>query len=428
MFLTKSSTPVIGWFAVVLGFIMNLIFNAQSAVGNENIGLCIILFTIIIYMLMTPLTIQQQKFSKLQTKMSPELQAIQKKYKGKNSDQAAMQRMNEETQAVYAKYGVNPMGSCLQMLIQLPLLFALYRVIWNIPAYVDKVKSVFIPLSNKLMETAGAEEFLAEASKTAAVSFKEMNTNTIIDVLYKFKPANWAAITEKFPDLSDTISTAQTSIDRMNNFLGMNIADSPLNIVRSAFTNRQFLLLIGAIAIPVLAGVTQWINTKLMTGSNDNQNQEGGSMADSMKMMNTMMPIMSMVFCLTLPVGMGIYWIAGAVVRSVQQVVINRRIDAIDVDELVKQNLEKLNKKRAKQGLPPEKMNNNARMSTRNINVESNKTGKSSMKEKLMEEAARAKDIPEGGSASAGTSAPKKGSLAARANMVKEYNERHQKK
>ncbi len=428
MFLTKSSTPVIGWFAVVLGFIMNLIFNAQSAVGNENIGLCIILFTIIIYMLMTPLTIQQQKFSKLQTKMSPELQAIQKKYKGKNSDQAAMQRMNEETQAVYAKYGVNPMGSCLQMLIQLPLLFALYRVIWNIPAYVDKVKSVFIPLSNKLMETAGAEEFLAEASKTAAVSFKEMNTNTIIDVLYKFKPANWAAITEKFPDLSDTISTAQTSIDRMNNFLGMNIADSPLNIVRSAFTNRQFLLLIGAIAIPVLAGVTQWINTKLMTGSNDNQNQEGGSMADSMKMMNTMMPIMSMVFCLTLPVGMGIYWIAGAVVRSVQQVVINRRIDAIDVDELVKQNLEKLNKKRAKQGLPPEKMNNNARMSTRNINVESNKTGKSSMKEKLMEEAARAKDIPEGGSASGSTSAPKKGSLAARANMVKEYNERHQKK
>ena len=428
MFLTKSSTPVIGWFAVVLGFIMNLIFNAQSAVGNENIGLCIILFTIIIYMLMTPLTIQQQKFSKLQTKMSPELQAIQKKYKGKNSDQAAMQRMNEETQAVYAKYGVNPMGSCLQMLIQLPLLFALYRVIWNIPAYVDKVKSVFIPLSNKLMETAGAEEFLAEASKTAAVSFKEMNTNTIIDVLYKFKPANWAAITEKFPDLSDTISTAQTSIDRMNNFLGMNIADSPLNIVRSAFTNRQFLLLIGAIAIPVLAGVTQWINTKLMTGSNDNQNQEGGSMADSMKMMNTMMPIMSMVFCLTLPVGMGIYWIAGAVVRSVQQVVINRRIDAIDVDELVKQNLEKLNKKRAKQGLPPEKMNNNARMSTRNINVESNKTGKSSMKEKLMEEAARAKDIPEGGSASGSTSAPKKGSLAARANMVKEYNDRHQKK
>ena len=428
MFLTKSRTPVIGWFAVALGFIMNLIFNAQSAIGIENIGLCIILFTIIIYMLMMPLTIQQQKFSKLQAKMSPELQAIQKKYKGKNSDQAAMQRMNEETQAIYAKYGVNPMGSCLQMLIQLPLLFALYRVIWNIPAYVDKVKNVFIPLATKLLDASGAEAFLSEASKSAAVSFKEMNLNTVIDVLYKFKPANWAALSDKFPDMSDLISNTQTSIDRMNNFLGLNIADSPFNIMKSAFFNRQILLLIGAVSIPVLAALTQWLNTKLMTGTNDNQNQEGGSMADSMKMMNTMMPIMSLVFCLTLPVGMGIYWIAGAVVRSVQQVMINRRIDSIDVDELVKQNLEKMNQKRAKQGLPPEKMNNNARISTRNINVESNKTGKSSMKARLMEEAAKAKDIPESSSSSGSSTAPKKGSLAAKANMVKEYNDRHQKK
>ena len=257
MFLTKSRTPVIGWFAVVLGFIMNLIFNAQSAIGIENIGLCIILFTIIIYMLMMPLTIQQQKFSKLQAKMSPELQAVQKKYKGKNSDQAAMQRMNEETQAIYAKYGVNPMGSCLQMLIQLPLLFALYRVIWNIPAYVDKVKNVFIPLATKLLDASGAEAFLSEASKSAAVSFKEMNLNTVIDVLYKFKPANWAALSDKFPDMSDLISNTQTSIDRMNNFLGLNIADSPFNIMKSAFFNRQILVLIGDVSIPVLAALPQ---------------------------------------------------------------------------------------------------------------------------------------------------------------------------
>ena len=78
MFLTKSSTPVIGWCAALLGFIMNGIFIAQSAIGLDNIGLCIILFTIVIYLLMTPLTIQQQKFSRLSSKMNPELQAIQK--------------------------------------------------------------------------------------------------------------------------------------------------------------------------------------------------------------------------------------------------------------------------------------------------------------------------------------------------------------
>lgn len=427
MLLTKSSTPIIGWCAALLGFIMNWIFIGQSAIGIENIGLCIILFTIVIYALMTPLTVQQQKFSRLQVKMNPEIQAIQKKYKGKNSDQAAMAKMNEETQAVYAKYGVNPMGSCLQLLIQLPLLFALYRVIWNIPAYVTKVKNVFIPLADQLLVTSGAEEFLSETAKSVAVSFKEMNQNTIIDVLYKCKPANWAALAEKFPDLSATIDTAHTKIDHMNYFLGLNIADSPLNIMRSALSNRQILLLIGAVMVPVLAALTQWLNTKLMsnqTGQNDSAPAENDTMGQSMKMMNTMMPLMSLVFCLTLPVGMGIYWIAGAVVRSVQQVVINRRIDAIDMDQLIQMNLDKLNKKRAKQGLPPEKMNNNAHKTTRNISVESNKTGKNSMSEKLKEENTKAKNAPE--SSSSGTA--KKGSLAEKANMVKDYNERHQKK
>ena len=155
MFLTKSNTFIIGPVAALLGLIMNVIFNVQSAIGIANIGLCIILFTIVIYALMTPLTVQQQKFSKMSAKMNPELQAIQKKYKGKNNDQAAMAKMNEETQAVYAKYGVNPMGSCVQLIIQMPILFALYRVILNIPAYVDKVKDAFMPLAEGLMKASG---------------------------------------------------------------------------------------------------------------------------------------------------------------------------------------------------------------------------------------------------------------------------------
>ena len=162
MLLTKTSTFIIGPVATLLGYIMNAIFWVQSQIGIESIGLCIILFTIVIYMLLLPLTIKQQKFSRLQSKMNPELQAIQKKYKGKNQDQAAMMKMNEETQAVYQKYGVNPMGSCLQMVIQMPILFALYRVIWNIPAYVTSVKNYFVPLADALLKTNGAEDFMAE--------------------------------------------------------------------------------------------------------------------------------------------------------------------------------------------------------------------------------------------------------------------------
>ena len=113
---------------------MNGIFEVINFIGIPNIGLSIILFTIVVYLMMLPLTIKQQKFSKLSAKMNPELQAIQAKYKNRKDNESAMQ-MNAETQAVYAKYGVSPTGSCVQLLIQMPILLALYQVISKIPAY-----------------------------------------------------------------------------------------------------------------------------------------------------------------------------------------------------------------------------------------------------------------------------------------------------
>ena len=112
-------------FAIILGYILEGVFWVLDKIGIPNTGLAIIIFTVVIYLLMIPLTYKQQKFSKLNNKMNPELMAIRKKYEGKN-DQDSMMRMNAETQAVYQKYGVNPSGSCLQLLIQMPILFALY--------------------------------------------------------------------------------------------------------------------------------------------------------------------------------------------------------------------------------------------------------------------------------------------------------------
>lgn len=421
MLLTKNKTFIIGWVSSILGYIMNAIFTAQSSIGIENIGLCIILFTIVIYLLMTPLTFQQQKFSKMSAKMNPELQAIQKKYKGKNNDQAAMAKMNEETQAVYAKYGVNPMGSCVQLVIQMPILFALYRVIWNIPAYVTRVKDVFMPLADALMKTSGAQEYLTEVAGEVRVAFPEMTNLTIIDLLYKFKPSNWAALSEKFPDLTSVVESTQKSIDKMNYFLGLNIADSPWNIFTQSLSEKKILIMIAAIMVPVLAALTQWINGKLMTNMNDNgaaANNASDSMASSMKTMNTMMPLMSAFFCLTLPVGLGIYWIAGAVVRSIQQVLINKQLDKTDIDELMRKNLEKMNKKREKMGLSPQKMNANANISTRNIDVPVNKNYKKELQEKV----SNLKDEP-----AVTKKKAKPGSLAEKAMMVQEYNEKNRK-
>lgn len=419
MLLTKSTTFIIGPVASILGYIMNAIFWLQEKIGIANIGLCIILFTIVIYIILTPLTIKQQKFSRLSSKMNPELQAIQKKYKGKNQDQAAMMKMNEETQAVYAKYGVNPMGSCVQLLVQMPILFALYRVIWNIPAYVTSVKEAFLPLAQKLMDLSGAEKFMAEAAKSTGVAFKEMTENTLIDVLYKFKPDNWTALADKFPDISEIVMDTQKNVDHMNYFLGLNIADAPVQIFMRAISTGAILLAIGAALIPILSAVSQWLNTKLMTVSSNTQQPQKGqpsTMDSTMKTMNTMMPIMSAVFCLTLPVGMGIYWIAGAVVRSVQQVIINKKMDSMDLDELVKKNLEKINAKRAKQGLPPQKITNTAKINTKHI--ERPETSAEEKQEKMKKSTDYYKS----------TSTAKPGSLAAKAQMVKQYNEKNAKK
>ena len=160
--LTQNSTFIIGDVARILGWIMSVLFNfLDSVFGIQNIGLCIILFTAIIYLLMLPLTIKQQKFSKLSAKMNPEIQEIQKKYKNKK-DNDSMMAMNEETQAVYAKYGVSPTGSCLQLLIQLPILLSLYRVIMNVPAYVSGVKNVFTELAGQILAAPGGSEFMQE--------------------------------------------------------------------------------------------------------------------------------------------------------------------------------------------------------------------------------------------------------------------------
>ncbi|MCD7715310.1 MAG: YidC/Oxa1 family membrane protein insertase [Lachnospiraceae bacterium] len=419
MLLTKA-TGILGPIANVLGYIMNAIFWVQEQIGIPNIGLCIILFTIIIYMIMLPLTIQQQRFSKLQVKMNPELQAINKKYEGKKDDQAAMMKMNEETKAVYAKYGVHPMGSCLQLLIQMPILFALYRVIWNVPAYVSSVYSAFGSLASELLETSGAEEFLTEAASSLSVNKFEMSMDKVIDVLYKFKTANWADLLANFPELSSLINSTHETVNNMNYFLGLNIADSPMSIIQDAYSAGSWLLIIGAALVPILAAVTQWLNAKLAsTGNEQNNSNSNDTMNATMRSMNTVMPIMSAVFCLSLPVGLGIYWIAGAVVRTVQQLFVNRSIEKIDIDELIKKNLEKENKKREKQGLPPQKIANTAKISTKNIET---------TEKKQISAEEKAEKIKASTDYYKSNMTAKPGSLAAKAQMVQQYNEKNKKK
>lgn len=430
--LTQDSTFIIGPITKLLGYIMEVIFFLLDKIGIPNIGLAICIFTVVIYLLLMPLTIKQQKFSKLSAKMNPEIQAIQAKYKNRK-DNESMMAMNAETQAVYAKYGVSPTGSCLQLIIQLPIMFALYRVIYNMPAYVKNIKEAFFPLVDNLIKQTGSAEFIQEFKNAGMYSKQFTNEsfvngvttyvqNTFIDVLNKASSTEWISIKDKFPGLSSDVDNTLTLLNRYNNFLGLNISNSPSYIMKEALANGAYLMVVAALAIPVLSAVTQWINVKLMPQqqtSNDTNDQQN-AMMQSMKTMNLMMPLMSAVFCYTLPAGLGLYWVAGAVVRSIQQVVINKHIDKMDLNELIKKNEEKAKKKLEKAGVRAEKLNAYANMNTKNMNSVP-KSAKASMTQEEREEAVKKSTEYYNKNA-------KPGSIAAKANMVKQYNEKNNKK
>ena len=249
--LTKSTTPIISWICDLFGFIINGIYTGLEAIGIPNIGLAIIFYTILVWMLLTPLNQSSRNFSKMTAVMQPEIQKIQKKYKGKK-DQLSAQKMNEETMAVYEKYGVSPTGSCGQLLIQFPLIIALYQIIYRIPAYITSVRQIFDGLVEKIMGVNGFMETVNDfiiSNKVAVTQLSEKApsiSNQLVDFLYKLNPAQWGELAEvdKFSSFSDVITTTAANSAHVNQFLGMDISNTPWNIMKESFVSHSWLLLL----------------------------------------------------------------------------------------------------------------------------------------------------------------------------------------
>lgn len=329
--LTKSGGPL-GPIASVLGLIMNAIYTFFNLFGIQNIALTIIVFTFITKTLMLPLTIKQQKFTKLSSRMNPEIQKIQAKYKGKK-DEASLKKQQAETAVVYQKYGASPTSGCLPLLITLPIMFALYQVINNIPAYVTLVRQMYEPVAEVVKGSSGNYvEALTTISKGLRVKATDFSTlNHIIDVLSKLNTGRWKDLTTSLPDIQAGIAPAVAQIKQVNGFLGLNIIDPP---------GWKF----PGIIIPLLAMGLQFVQSKQLNikgkdGAKDNP------AASAMSSMNVVMPIMSGVFCITLPTGIGLYWIATSLFAIVQQYFVNKYMDKIDVDELIEKNVMKASKK-----------------------------------------------------------------------------------
>ena len=335
--------PIIKQLIWLFGKCMSGIMWALDQIGIGSICLSIVLFTVLSKFVLLPLTIKQQKATRLQSVIQPEIQAIQKKYAGKR-DSISQQKMMAEQQAVQDKYGVSMFSGCLPTLVQMPILFALYPVVYNMPKYVDYLTS--------------------------------------------------ANLIERYPN--------------MYTFLGIDLTEAP---------GWKLSL---AILIPILVAVSQYLSTKIMTATQKTPNGSENPMAKSMKTMNLLMPLMLGFFAVNFPAFLGIYWIVQSVVTTLQMLVINKQLAKVPIEDIIQENIEKANKKRARKGQPP--INDKANISTRHLGV--NTPANENTAEK---EADKAEKLRKANEYYASRSA-NPGSLAAKANMVRDYNERNNKK
>lgn len=472
IFLTSCTNFfLIRWIANILGFIMNLFYIVIDKFGIGKISICIIVFTIIVKLVMLPINIKQQKTMKLNSVIMPEIQAIQKKYANKK-DNDSMMKQQAELNAVYQKYGTSPTGGCLPMLIQFPILLALYAVMACLPNYINEIQDMYnngvvsyvigtdesgkldyhtihelkdlAGLNDVLLDESGDEnldklvtayfgqkgnyedEKIKDAvynSFTSAYSnvFGKQDAWAIVEAsfdeaienaqdLKAISEADWKKVEDKdlaeYADYTEEdwdalISSYETILDKLDDnhkdiqvsysFFTIDLSKSPANGVKIA------------IIIPILSALAQLLNMKISMSSQQNTgNGTADSMMSSMKVMSYSMCVVSAIFCYTFPAGLGLYWVISSAVQVVIQMILNKKFANMDTDQIIKQSIEKANKKRAKKGLPPNTISTAAATSTRNYKPQTTETSQNTT-----------------GTGSAGGA--KKGSISEKANLNKKY-------
>ncbi len=341
---------ILGPFALIFGLVMNAIYNILGFVGIHNVALTIIIFTLISDILMLPLTIKQQKFTRVSALVQPEIQKIQKKYKGK-TDEVSQRRMQTETMAVYSKYNASPSSGCLPVLISLPIMIALYRIIYNIPSYVGAIGDLFMKIAQPIQALGGTGETLLNEVITelniTGVKLDFANIDTIVDVLNNVKTSGWTTVAEIFashPEVVQSINNVKETIIEINAMPGgLNVMDAPVNF------SQGISGIFPGILIPILAGLTQFLSVKVMNAKQSkNTTPEQDQMASTMKTMNITMPLISVWICFTLPAGVGIYWICNAVFRTIFSVMINKYYEGKNIEELTAKQAEKIAEQNAK--------------------------------------------------------------------------------
>lgn len=298
-----------------LGYLISMIYDLV-----QNYGLAIIFFTIIVKLILLPLQVKSQKAMKRQQKVQPIILELQKKYA---NDQ---QKLQQEMMKVYRENNVSMSGGCLPLLIQMPILFALYSVIRRPLTYIKGIDFTSEAVKESVMTVVMKmkESFPEIIGNLGSSSFEYFRDNCQIQL------AKWADMLGLSGSLGWDINF---------NFLGLDLSGIPKNsltmILSGNFSDIGTVLLI---LIPALAIFTTWLSMKYSQSQTQpavsaNEDNPAQSMTKSM---NLMMPIMTGFFTFTLPSGIGIYWIISSAMQMVQQFILSKYFDRKEDDFVVK--------------------------------------------------------------------------------------------
>lgn len=257
-----------------------------------NYGWALLIFTIVVNLALMPLNFKQQKSTIAMQKIQPKMTEIQKKY------QYDQEKQSQEMMKLYKEYNINPLSGCLPMLIQLPIILILYQAVLKPLTYMFGPSQGFTPeVINSLLDTG--KTILGKAS------ISEMQLFGIVDKLGDLWPAGAEVINF--------------------NFFGLPLEQT------ASFSTPSVLWI-----IPILCGVTTYVSTMITTklASSGKDKTADDPTANSMKTMQTFMPIMTAFIAFSLPAALGFYWTVGNIVRMLQQIYMNFHMKKLAEAEL----------------------------------------------------------------------------------------------
>lgn len=315
----RNPGVIVGPIAKVMGIFYNWLFNIiYGATQTNALGITIIFFTLIVKIILTPLIVKQQKSTFAMQRLQPEMNKIKKKYENKK-DAESQQRMAYEMQKLQKDNNISMFGGCLPLLIQLPILYALFYIFQQAYMYVDVVSQNYDSIANVVlsMPTDLRMDVFADIASKHISSKMTLDLSVADDIkalIGQITQAEWSTILTNASDYASSLQPLLTEKTGIEYFLGISVVENPgLNFP--------------AIIVPIASAASTFLSSKIMMSKNTASMDDNPAM-QSMKMMNYIMPIMMGVMAIYLPAGLGIYWTVSNIFQTAQTVLINKYFKA----------------------------------------------------------------------------------------------------